>query len=1067
MAENNQANFRALTMGQGATVAGQLPALGNLALGQVRAAPPAARAAPTARFKRIEKPVERAEPVADIKRPEDVQKEQRYLISQAREERTRKQKLLPEGIITGSQIYALNSANFDQQHGYVRIHKPLLGTQDAKNPSIIADAGTVNSAQLGPIDPNSICVKCGLINCPGHNGVIPFPGVVPHPLFHPFIPMILSCVCQSCGNMLIDPNTYRDREFHLVPRTKRLKFLAEHSKSIKCMANPLANNPNGQHMISCQPNPELDVSKLKDQGIIMKIVRTGLKKTEKVSVIFPMNEIYNICDKISDDDAHRMGFRKGHPRNLFSFGQIAPPRSIRPPIYQGGKTFHDSITHLLKTIATHAFAKGVDLSVIYEDMKALYIEAPSKKNGGAKQVMAIAPRIQGHDAVLRQSIQGKRNDKSARGVATGAPGNKLNQLDVPLKWMRNITKPVKVTDLNYDSVMEMIRERKIKKIKDKNCTVRDFNYERPPPVNVGDTLYRYLQDGDWVLCNRQPTLHKTSCMSYQIRGVNFDTVGAPLSVTTPYNLDFDGDDLNIWVIQESKTEAEMEFITSTKENIMSSENNRPMMGCVMNTITGSYILTGYGRGEALDEILYDEIYNTLPSPPSREDLLRRLKRYNIPQFSGYGVYSLLFPEGFYYDNKGVKIVDGVMISGRIKKSHIGTSSRSIVQDIHKKFGADGSFNFLNNAPVLVGKWILEKGFSVSITDFFSLATDEKGKLYNKNEKFLQEELSKINLQLDTLGEKYTDPIAERARQQRISGILNNSRTIGLKLADEILSSENQMAIMTEKGAGTKGAAANIAQTMGAVGQQNVHGSAIEETLSGKTRTLPVFYIGDKRPETRGFIKSSFFTGLTPTELFQLQQGGREGILDTALKTSQTGEMQRSMTKSFENIIVGNDGSVRNTSGALFSTVYGGCGYAVSEQLSIDKSGKTEKTSFIDLQDLAAEINGEYGFVPASLNNQLVAERKTPHREKFIEPPPVQLREINPRPITKFEKSRIIGSRAMQLANNAPPIIDVGTETDPFKIAKEEYKTGQLKICVLRRYVNQTIKIFPTLENIEN
>lgn len=1013
--------------------------------------PPAKRAESPVKFKR-----RRGGPVNVDQRA--LQNEKRKATANARRSYAEKFNKLPDGIVIGSAISSIDTRTFLRTQDYININIATIASHDAAH-GATSDAGTVNDARMGPIKPDDQCVNCGQINCPGHEGVISFESTpMIHVLYSQMLVNSLQVVCQSCGGLLINRDTYYAKGYNKYPHTKVLKIMADECKNLQCLRE--TRNRLGE-VLTCNKNPVIDTSSLKEQGVLKRTTKKKRGEKQAESSIFPISDIFNILDRISDDDAYLMGFRNTHPRNLISFGQIVPPRAIRPPNNIGTKVYTDALTYQLKQIVQTSFRVSRNENSLYQVVRSLYFETNTKK-GNNKALLAITPRIQGKKAVLRENIQGKRNNVSARGVANGAADSKLDEIKIPLEWMNNITKPIKVTDFNYDFVLELIRNRRIKKFKDQNDITREYRYDHPPELRVGDKYYRYLMEDDYMMCNRQPTLHKASCMGYKMKGVPYDTVGLPLAVTPAMNADFDGDEFNGWFTQEPDAEAEVEYIISTKRNIMSTENSRPMIGCVMNTITGSYLLTGYGNESAVDEILFDEIVELLPAAPNMDDFTGRLMLLNVDKLSGYGVYSLLFPADFYYDNKGVKIVNGVMVAGRIDKSHIGNTSRSIVQDLHKRYGEEAAYNFINNATMLVGKWLIEEGFSVSITDFFVLAEDENGRLYNKNEKFLEDELAKIDLRLAAVGEESSDPLIEEARERSIVAIVNSARKIGMDLANQTLSKDNQIAVMTEKGAGTKGAMANIGQMMGAVSQQFKEGRRFERKLSNNTRTLPVYYRGEDTPESRGFIRSSFFKGLTPTEMFHSQEGARESILDTALKTSETGEMQRYMTKSFENIIVANDGSVRNTSGALFSTVYGGCGYAVAEQLNVDKTGQNDTASFLDLDDVVAELNGQYGYVKADLP---IKPSSAEIEVTWEEPQFEEWDTINTHPLTKFEKARIIGARAMQLFNNAPPIIDPGKEVDSFKIAQMEYATGKLEICVLRRFGSRTERVYPTLENI--
>jgi len=295
--------------------------------------------------------------------------------------------------------------------------------------------------------------------------------------------------------------------------------------------------------------------------------------------------------------------------------------------------------------------------------------------------------------------------------------------------------------------------------------------------------------------------------------------------------------------------------------------------------------------------------------------------------------------------------------------------------------------------------------------------------------------------------------------------------------------------MTELGAGTKGAVANIGQMMGSVGQQFYRGERLKATLTGGRRLLPTYDEDDNNPEANAFIPVSFFTGLSPQALFFLQAGGREGLLDTALKTAETGSMQHRMIKAFENIIIGYDGSIRNTIGTMFSPMYNS-GYDVGEMLAVEVPGKSDFSSFMDIKSTVSELNMKRGWIPKSVNDEIVKARNTLAKETVPEtilpqPDPTyvkgpivtnakvtyDIKEPVARQgavikITKFEKSRIIGTRATQLANDAPPKVPIGDEIDPVKIALMEYKAGVLDLYIIRKFADGTYQLVrPTLANI--
>jgi DNA-directed RNA polymerase subunit K/omega len=294
--------------------------------------------------------------------------------------------------------------------------------------------------------------------------------------------------------------------------------------------------------------------------------------------------------------------------------------------------------------------------------------------------------------------------------------------------------------------------------------------------------------------------------------------------------------------------------------------------------------------------------------------------------------------------------------------------------------------------------------------------------------------------------------------------------------------------MTDKGSGAKGALVNIGQMIGSVGQQNYRGERLKATLTGGTRLLPIYDENDESPEAHAFIPESYFKGVSPSGLFFQQAGGREGLLDTALKTAETGSMQHKMIKAFENIVIGYDGSVRNTTGTLFNPIYNS-GYDVAEMQKVSGS----ITSFVDIERIASQLNAKRGWV-SQKNYDKIPKSSLSSSASSFQPssslssstssfqPSAKLQElqnklkelqktqitgdIKIRKITKFEKARIIGTRANQLSNNDNIITGSIYNFDPVKIAESEYANGVLPLYIIRKYPDNSYeKVYPTLDNI--
>jgi DNA-directed RNA polymerase II subunit RPB1 len=949
-------------------------------------------------------------------------------------------------------------------------------------------SGSVNDNRMGSVILNDPCAYCSQIDCPGHYGLIEFRTPIYNPAYIREVAAILSCVCNDCGKLLLTRSEMEEQGLLRLHYEARLTKMEEICTEKTCTTSKKEKGSKEGEIISCSKNPKFESKDIKKKGeITYQLPKQGNKEVTKDAQVqlMPISQVMTILNRISTEDAELLGFPSySHPRNTIMRGILVPPPIARTPIYEGGNIHYDQLTHMyiaiVRKVAEIDSGKSGSVSDLYKLVLELVFKTDGKKMG-MKDYVSVVERIQGKEALLRGLLMGKRVNYCGRTVAGPDPSLRFGEIRIPIVWAPVLTKKITVTDHNIKYLTTLMEKGDITQITQrKNNLRKPYNKKITYKLQIGDIVDRYLQNGDRIVNNRQPTLHRQSMMSYVVVLGHQNTIGLHLSYTTPMNCDFDGDENNAWNPQDFEVEAECEILMNVKNNIMSSEQNKPIMGLVMNSITGAFLISD-DRTFINDDLFY-ELLQMITNKGPLATLYHRLTKYGVHPRSGRAIFSATLPDDFYYNNKGVLIMEGILISGQLKKSHVGTSHRSIIQELYKKYGSQRTADFFSDAPWILNKWLIERGFSVGISDMVNFVYNpEKGKMENKNEVVLKKELAKMYVQLDAIGGKVDDPFEEKYRMRKITQIVDNAQGIGIKLADEVLSGDNSIKVMTEKGAGTKGGVANIGQMMGAVGQQFYRRERLRATLTGGKRLLPIYDIDDESPEAHAFIPTSFFTGLSPQGLFFLQSGGREGILDTALKTAETGSMSHRMIKAFENIIIGYDGSIRNTIGTMFAPMYNS-GYDIGEMIAVESLGKTDFSSFIDIKSLAEELNVERGWVPKDMNEKLI-KRSNELKEKLEKIPENILDTKDDKPvkdntmeevikydskykITKYEKARIIGTRSTQLSNNAPHLVEMGNEMDPVKIALAEYDAGLLQLYIIRKFPDGSYqKVYPTLDNI--
>jgi DNA-directed RNA polymerase II subunit RPB1 len=532
---------------------------------------------------------------------------------------------------------------------------------------------------------------------------------------------------------------------------------------------------------------------------------------------------------------------------------------------------------------------------------------------------------------------GKRVDFSARTVITPDPNLQLYEVGVPYSIAKNLTYPEIVTPYNKERLMELVINgpdeypgaKYIERDDGYRVNLAYVQNRSDIQLEYGYKVIRHLRDGDFVLFNRQPSLHKMSIMGHRIRVMPYSTFRLNLSVTSPYNADFDGDEMNLHVPQSEMTRAEVMEIMLVPRCIVSPQGNKPVMGIVQDTLLGCMLFTQ--RDTFLER---DLMMNMLMHIGSWDGVVPEPAIYKPqPLWTGKQIFSLILPPvnlirtGNTHPDKEnsdispgdtkVYISRGELISGIVDKKTVGSSANGLIHVTWKEFGPQRTSNLISDIQVLVNHYVLHRGQSIGIGDTIA----DKATMQNvfttiqgakEAVKDLITKLQDGDLELlpgKSLMESF---------ETEVNTKLNGARDKSGKSAKESLLKSNNIKRMVN--AGSKGSFINISQICACVGQQNVEGKRIGYGF--RRRALPHFVLDDKGPESRGFVENSYLRGLTPSEFFFHAMGGREGLIDTAVKTAETGYIQRRLIKAMEDIMVHYDGTVRNSVGHIVEFLYG-------------------------------------------------------------------------------------------------------------------------------------------------
>lgn len=773
--------------------------------------------------------------------------------------------------------------------------------------------------RMGVLEHNKICSTCEQKNifCPGHFGHISLAKPVFHAMFFDITRKILKCVCYKCSRILISPNTaYTDL------KNDMQKILAIKDNQSRWNAYFKLCNTNTK-ILSCGDDgvpgcKSLQPYKYSKDGP-MKIVGEWKEKLEdndndqenvKNVMDFTAEDVLRIFKKITEEDMEIMGFnpRWNRPEWMICTVLPVPPPAVRPSIIEeNGQRREDDLTHKLSEIiktnnnivdrinkgSSEETIKLITMVLQYHVFTLLDNQipgmAPSQQRNGRK-LKSISDRMKKKEGRIRGNLNGKRVDQSARTVITPDPYISIDELGVPVKIAINITFPEVVNDYNIEHLRQLIKNgpnnwpgaKYVKKQTDSvtiNLKYASNDIEKIiKELKKGDVVHRHLANGDYILFNRQPSLHKMSMMCHRVIVMPYQTFRLNVLVTPPYNADFDGDEMNLHCPQNIQTMSELMDIAAVPYMVIASRDGKPIIEIVQDTLLGSFRLSKDWT-EIKDKNMANlQMINSY--------FTGRLEKPNKNwTYNGKAAYSQILPPGLNINRKNKAdekfiIKNSVLESGTLDKVVFHGMTTGLIPVIFHDYGPFEVRKFLDNTQRLICRWLLTAGFSVGISD---LVTDAKTDESLKNK--IKEMKAKAYEKLDDVRRGVIENNSifnnENFMEREIIGILNETTNqvgkIGLSQIDE---RTNRMLNMVKSG--SKGKETNVAQIMACVGQQNVDGRRISYGFTD--RTLPHFTKYDDGPDARGFVENSFISGLSPQEVFFHAMGGREGLIDTAVKS---------------------------------------------------------------------------------------------------------------------------------------------------------------------------------------
>lgn len=696
--------------------------------------------------------------------------------------------------------------------------------------------------------------------------------------------------------------------------------------------------------------------------------------------------VLNLFGRISASDCELLGMHPGEGRpEMFLWQYVpAPPVCIRPSVAQDSASTEDDLTQKLSDIVyishliKEGLKKGQPVSTIMEQWDflqlqvAMYInsDVPGLQSPGFNKTMrGFCQRLKGKQGRFRGNLSGKRVDFSGRTVISPDPNLGVDQVAIPELVAKNLTYPEKVSRYNKAKLQERVRNGPktwpgANYIWKKDQEIKQFlKYGKlslhAQNLQEGDIVERHLEDGDIVLFNRQPSLHKLSILSHYVKVRPHRTFRLNECVCNPYNADFDGDEMNLHVPQTEEARTEAIELMGVKHNLCTPKNGVPLIAAIQDFITAAYLLSS--KDKFYDRKTFTNICMHMVDGNMRIDLPPPTIFKPVMLWTGKQIFNVMMrpnkatnvlinldapckefrpikgqPNDLAEDDTWLVIRNSEVMCGVMDKVTIGAEKKeSVFYVTLRDHGPDAAIASMNRLAKLAARWLSQQGFSIGIDDVYP-----GDKLLDLKKKLIAKAYTECDGLIASFKAGKLKRSAgcdeEQTMENEISGILSKVRGSAGECCISELSKNNAPLVMAKSG--SKGSPINVSQMVAVVGQQIIGGKRVADGF--QDRSLPHFPKNARQPPSKGFVANSFFSGLTPTEFLFHAISGREGLVDTAVKTAETGYMSRRLMKSLEDLSIQYDDTVRNSSSNVIQFQYG------EDKLDpVDMEGKAKPVHF--------------------------------------------------------------------------------------------------------------------------
>ncbi|KAG8708120.1 hypothetical protein FRC09_001428 [Ceratobasidium sp. 395] len=626
---------------------------------------------------------------------------------------------------------------------------------------------------------------------------------------------------------------------------------------------------------------------------------------------------------------------------------------------------------------------------------------PAPVRQGKLPTAGVKQGLEKKEGLFRKHMMGKRVNYAARSVISPDVNIETNEIGIPPVFARKLTFPEPVTAHNVKDLRQAVINgtavypgASIIQNEDGGLVYLDrmepdaraalaarllTPQEGPAPTTLshrdarGKTVYRHLRDGDLLILNRQPTLHKPSMMAHKARVLKGEkTIRMHYANCNSYNADFDGDEMNIHFAQNHVARSEAMHIANTDNQYLAATSGDPLRGLIQDHVVAGVWMTNkstmfnreeyyqllYGAlrpendysGQGKVKTVSPAIWKPRPLWTGKQIISTVLLNITPPNAGGLTLTSKgkVGNEhwGPHSKEETVIFFDGELLCGVLDKSQFGASSYGLVHSVYELYGPETAGRLLSILSRLFTKFLQHRAFTCRMDDLALTPEGDarRAKILRDAESFGHEAAIENFPSLDGASPEECSrrlPILLEEVLRDDAKMANLDLTVKKKMTGvtEAVTKtcmphgllrkfpDNHMQTMTMSGA--KGSAVNARQISCGLGQQELEGRRVPTMVSGKT--LPSFKAFETAAIAGGYIASRFLTGIRPQEFYFHCMAGREGLIDTAVKTSRSGYLQRCLIKHLEGLKVHYDGTVRGSDAAVMQFAYGGDGLDVTRQ----------------------------------------------------------------------------------------------------------------------------------------